>query len=429
MRLSLGALSISFLASSVGPAAALAQDALPVLRARSKVVTIIDGAHVKKNYWYVMPERVPDVYYVEIPLEPHTVTFTTDVASMSFPVTYGSRHTFVIRLEDGTEARTEVRAAFRHDQLISRRTGPAPPGGVDTIPFTLGDNDKIYVKGRINGGPLLDMQVDLGSGGTLIKKASVAKVTMTFDGTITLQNSDGVNVVPSSSANRLEIAGLTWDRVSIAVADNMTRREDVLIGNRLFQDKVLEIDYDRMLLGVHETSPALPAGWTKQEIVLDGGVVPFIRGSVTVAGRARSGWFMLDTGAYTSILNGPEFTPTSKMTGELRRLIGGDARSPTLAIRGHAVADPNFSVRLFDGDLTSLGLLGNDVLKRFNLILDNRRGVAYVRPNGRQRDAFMNPEYYVVRLVPLLLAVAGMGIVWLVRRRRRTNRPLRARDA
>jgi hypothetical protein len=60
---------------------AFAQE-VPTIRARSRVVTITDGAHVKKNYWYVMPERSPDVYYVEIPRLPHTVTFTTDIESI-----------------------------------------------------------------------------------------------------------------------------------------------------------------------------------------------------------------------------------------------------------------------------------------------------------------------------------------------------------
>ena len=60
----------------------LAQDAVPIVKARSRVVTITDGLHVKKNYWYVMPEKSPDVYYVEIPRKAHTVTFTTDLESI-----------------------------------------------------------------------------------------------------------------------------------------------------------------------------------------------------------------------------------------------------------------------------------------------------------------------------------------------------------
>lgn len=392
------------------------QDSVPVVPATSRVVTVTDGHHVKKNYWYVMPERSPDVYYVEIPMEPHRVTFTTDRGAVSFDTTFGSRHEFVIRLADGREARTQVRAEFR-GLLSPKRIGPAAiDAGVDAIPFRLGDNDKIYFKARLNGGPPLDVQFDLGAGGSLIKKASVPKVAMHFDGTARLRNSDGDNEVPSSSSNLLEIGGLRWEKVPLLVADNMTEREDLLLGNALFQDRVVEIDYDHMRIAIHETMPALPAGWTELDLVLDG-VVPFARGTLAVDGHARDGWFMLDTGAYRSILNSDRLSPASKMTRELRRMIGLAPEGPSLTIAGRTFADPNYSVRRYDGDATALGLLGNDVLKRFNLILDNRRGRVYLRPNRSQAAPFGNPEYYAVRAGTGGVVLAGTGLVWFVRRR------------
>jgi hypothetical protein len=69
----------------------------------------------------------------------------------------------------------------------------------------------------------------------LIKQGSVAQAAMTFDESITLHNSDGEHVVPSSSRNTIEMAGLCWDDVPIAVARNMTHREDAIIGNTLFR--------------------------------------------------------------------------------------------------------------------------------------------------------------------------------------------------
>jgi hypothetical protein len=296
-----------------------------------------------------------------------------------------------------------------------------PATGAATIPFTLGDNDKIYVKGRVNGGPVLDFQLDLGAGGSTIKKASVPKVPMQFDGTIHLRNSDGDNVVPSSSANRLEIAGFSWDRVGFAVADNMTHREDGLIGNSLFQDKVLEIDYDRMLIAVHDTRPALPDGWTEVEMVLDG-VVPFVRGTLAIDDSAREGWFMLDTGASTSILNSDRLSASSKVVGELRRMLGPlgpGHEGPRLSVAGRTFSGTNYSAGSYNGDPSALGLLGNDVLKRFNVIVDNRRGFAYFRSNRHLRASFRNPEYYLVRVVAALLVAVGGTTFWLVRRRKR----------
>lgn len=399
-------LALAFVLLSVSPL--VAQERAPLLQARSKVVTIIDGQHEKRDYWYIMPERSPEVYYAELPRVPHRVTFVTDLDSISFDVTYGSRHAFVIQLADGTLAPTEIRAEYR--QLLPyRRVSTEASDGPDLIPFTLGDNDKIYVTGSINGSPALALQVDLGAGGNLIKKASVSKVTLTFDESLTLRNSDGEHVVPASSRNTIAIAGLQWEDVPIAVADNMTHREDGIVGNALFQDRVVTIDYDRMVLAIHDTLPDV-SGWQRAEMILDG-VVPFIRGDLEVGGLRQSGWFMLDTGAYTSILRHERLSKTSKFGNELRRLLGplgGNVRGPVVSFANQTFSEINFAVAPYEGRPSELGVLGNDVLKRLNILVDNRLGSAYVRPNRRAGDAFRNPERLVARTVAIVaLVVAG----------------------
>jgi hypothetical protein len=408
MKLRIAALTlVPLMASAEAPG-----DVIPEIRASSKVVTIIDGHHEKKNYWYIMPENSPEIYYAELPRKPHTVTFVTDHESISFPVTYGSRHRFTIRLDDGTQTVTEIRGEYRR-LFEPRRTSVSAPQEPDVIPFTLGDNDKIYVKGRINDSDLLDFQVDLGAGGTLIKKASVPKVKMTFDETITLRNSDGENVVPSSSRNTLQIAGLRWDDVPIAVADNMTKREDAIIGNLLFQDRILEIDHDRQVLVIHDALPDV-SDREKVDIFLDG-VVPFVRGSLEAGGQTQSGWFMLDTGAYTSILRHERLSPVSKFQNEFRRLLGplgGDERGPVISIGSREFSGIMYSVNEFGGDASDLGVVGNDVLKRMNMVVDNRLGAVYLKPSGRLHENYRNPERAVLLGVLAALFLCGAFLVW-----------------
>jgi hypothetical protein len=383
---------ISLLASATS-----AEQPLPEIRASSKVVTIIDGQHEKKSYWYIQPENSPEVYYVELPRKPHTVTFVTDLESISFPVTYGSRHRFAIRLDDGTRTVTEIRAEY-HRLFQHKPSSAATVNGPAVIPFTLGDNDKIYVKGSINDSDLLDLQVDLGAGGTLIKEASVPKVRIKFDESIILRNSDGEDVVPSSSRNTITIAGLRWDDVPVAVANNMTRREDGIVGNLLFQDMILEIDYDRMVLVIHDTLPDV-SGWQKVDMFLDG-VVPFIRGTLEAEGNTQLGWFLLDTGAYTSILKHQRLTAGSKFRDEFRRLFGALAeteRGPVISIGGHEFSEIMYSVGEYNGGASDLGIVGNDVMKRLNMLVDNHQGAIYLQPNGRLHESYRNPERLLAR--------------------------------
>lgn len=400
------------LVSSVLSSPAAAQPDLPILKSRSKVITIIDGDHVKKNCWRLMPENQPDIYYVEIPRKSHSVTFRSDIDSITFPVNYGGRYDFVILLNDKVACPTQIRAAYGKLQPYSR-TEPdrAAPGEV--IPFRLGNNDKIYIKARLNRGKPLDFQFDLGCGGSVIKKSSVPNANMQFDGTANLINSDGNNVVPSSSTNHLQVEQLQWDGLPFVVGDNMTYREDGLLGNVLFQDKVIEINYDRREFVVHDSLPHIDSKYSKHGMVLDG-VVPFIRGSLAIGSERREGWFMFDTGAYTSILYSNNVSPANKLFVELWKLLGSNqatSSAPRLTIGDHAFAGFNYSIKNQGGNGDQLGLLGNDILKRFNVILDNQNGFIYLKPNTLAGDSFANPEYYLARAIVVvsLVLIAACG--------------------
>jgi hypothetical protein len=50
------------------------------------------------------------------------------------------------------------------------------------------------------------------------------------------------------------------------------------------------------------------------------------------------------------------------------------------------------------------------VLKRMNMVVDNRLGGVYLRKNGRADDRFRNPERLVVRALAVAL-IAGVAIV------------------
>lgn len=401
---------------------AFSQSNLPVVRASSKAVDIMDGNHFKKGHWYIFPDRRPDYYYVEIPEKPHKVTFTTDMGSISFDTKYGKDYDFIVLLNGKDSCYTRITARYKTlHPYMRKRAVPGP----DTIPFTVGDNDKIYLKATVNGSQPLDIQFDLGAGGTIIKKSSVEKVKMKFDGTLALHNSDGTNQVPSASSNLLEMGNLVWDSVGIVVADNMTYREDLLIGNSLFKNKVVEIDYDQKIFVVHDSLPALAAGYSQHDIILDGGTIPYIEGSLTVHGKTQMAWMMLDVGAHTSILNSEDVSMTDRILGESKRMIGMDSNAsvPKLNIGSYEFSRFNYKTRKMGKDGLHL-ILGNDLLKRFNLILDNRNGKIYLKPNSLAAEPYRKTdEYFMVRIAAgLLILMTGMLVYWRRRKKRKNNR-------
>jgi hypothetical protein len=400
-----------------------AQTSLPVIRASSKNVDIRDGNHFKKGYWYIMPEKRPDYYFAEIPRKEHTITFITDLDSISFAIKYGEEYDFVILLNNKDSCHTRIVA--RHKKITSYQSDHLAPSP-DTIPFSIGDNSKIYFKGRINdSGPTLDIQFDLGAGGCIVKKSSVKKVRMKFDSSITLTNSDGTNIAPLSSSNILQVAGLKWDSLGFAVADNMTRREDLIVGNSLFQDKVVEINYDEKIIIIHDSLPPVDSRYSKHDIILDG-VIPYLQASLTINSKTKTGWFLFDTGAYTTIFTTNEISPTYKLFNEARKMVGIDvkAREPHLAIGNYQFSDFNYTANKSSGDDRQLGLLGNDLLKRFNIILDNRNGHIYLKPNSLLKESYANPEYYAVRVGAAILVLIIAMVIFIFYRRRKKRRML-----
>jgi len=281
-----GLLLLAFV-GTLGSSFAATNGDIPILKSGSKNLTIVDGDHVKKDYWVIMPERNPDIYYVEIPMKPHSVTFRSDIDAITFSMKYGEEHDFLVLLDGKVPCHTRICARQRKLQPFSV-VNPTGSLADTTIPFRVGDNDKIYIKGRLNGGEELDFQFDLGAGGCVIKQGSEAKANMRFNGTTTLWNSNGRNEVPFSSSNRLEIGSMVWDSLPFVVAHNMTHREDGLVGNTLFQDKVVEIDYSRRVLVVHEVLPELEDGYSKHPAILDG-PIPYIQGSFTIGNEHREG--------------------------------------------------------------------------------------------------------------------------------------------
>jgi hypothetical protein len=96
---------------------------------------------------------------------------------------------------------------------------------------------------------------------------------------------------------------------------------------------------------------------------------------------------------------------------------------PQLTIGEHVLTGFNYSVHDEDRDDDQLGLLGNDLLKRYNLILDNQNGFIYLGPNSLAAEPYGNPEYYLARgIVMSAIFLAGAGVYFYRRRRGRRLR-------
>lgn len=78
-----------------------AQDKLPVIKSNTDIISIQNGAELRKNAWRLAPEAKPDVYEAEL-IDGKTtkISFITDIDSISFDVEEGKKYDFIIRKGD-----------------------------------------------------------------------------------------------------------------------------------------------------------------------------------------------------------------------------------------------------------------------------------------------------------------------------------------
>ncbi|MCC6243912.1 MAG: aspartyl protease family protein [Gemmatimonadaceae bacterium] len=357
-----------------------AQAPRDTLRTDSRAMRVRDG--YSTTDWWVEPNAQPDTYYLNFPLSGGVVTFVSERDSIRVTVKPGESRDFIVRLRDSVNVLTRVSAT---ETYARPRIVVGDTLAVQIIPFTMRD-DRVYVEGTINGSAPLVMQFDLGASGLTFNERSVKKAPVRWDATDVLVNSDGRHTAPSSRSATIRIGALEWTRQSIVQTGNMERYEDVIFGNSLFRDRVVEIDYDRRELRVHATTPPITSAFVRHPLALDNGVRPLIQAELLVNGSWIKDWYLFDTGHTGTLMLSAKHNRDQQLAARLGARWGiGDRR--LFRARGFRIG----SVQLPAGTAVvqvmkdvdrgnAYSLIGNSWLKRFNVILDNRRGAIWLAP-------------------------------------------------
>lgn len=359
-----------------------AQQKLPVIRANSKNVKIKDGLNYKPDYWVIFPETKPDIYFTDIPRKNSRVTFITDIDSISCILKYGETQDFIVLLNGRDSCYTQISANYPRLRLpVNSKVKN------DTIPFQL-KGDRIYFKGKVNGSELLNIQFDLGTDAVNVNKKSVRKMNIRFDEKGMLVNSNGMNEVRKSTDNTIAIHGLEWNRIEMYETSNMKNNEDIIIGNGFFLDRIFKIDYENNILVLYEGLPEMESDFVKQNMILDNGVRPVIEATFRFKNEAFTEWFLFDTGNSGNGIIGNQFLTKNNLYGRYSNLLGFGSKKiafiPQLVIANHTISDGVITLekkKNKGSDYKFGGLIGNQILKRFNVIIDNREGFIYMKPN------------------------------------------------
>lgn len=400
-----------------------AQTELPVLKSNSNTVQIMDGGKPMKGTWTLDPTVELDIYNAIRSGKPKTITFKTEIDSKSFNVEPGNIYDFVI-LPNGKDAcRTRISTLTQGYERIKPSTDPV------TIPITL-EHGKLLIRGRINDSEMLSLIFDTGADTCVMYPSAKSKgATLKFDSTVLNAGSGGETLRQLSRDNRLEIADVRWKHEPFIFVEKQADHADGIVGYPVFEDKIVEIDYDRMVMIIHDSLPAHAKSFTKTAMPYSG-TLPAIEVGMTSGDKSSGektwgGPFILDTAGTGTMIVNQGFAAAHAMHSGLRKVGSGVSRGvgsattrlnllmlPKLTIGGHTLIDvPIYAEVPPDGRTAPHGgVLCMEVLQRFNTILDFPNNEAYFKPN----TLFPAPFKTRNSGPPMLLAVAVAVIVAVV---------------
>ncbi|MGK0363101.1 MAG: hypothetical protein ACI85O_000143 [Saprospiraceae bacterium] len=377
---------------------------LPVLNSNSPTVSYSDNGWFEKDGWTLVPEAKPDVYLSDRSSKTKKVIFYSDIDSIEFKVKPGATFDFVILLNG-------------KDSCFTRIQSVVPPGKpkiastkIDTIPFTLTEHDAIHVKAILNEKDTMNLHFDTGSFGfRLTQKAIKEKTDMLSQQPDYMMGKGKPDFNSLGQAKSLRLGTMNFESPRIRATLLTAYDMDGKFGWVLFDGKYLEINYSENLLIIHSQKPAGLRKYTKLPIEW---VRPFIciKASLKVDSKKYKGTFLLDSGANQALIIDRDWAKAQNFPDDLEVLRTTTLRDPRgNEFEAKTVKCPSLVVKkneLVDVPATMLSgqnptgfpinYFGNEVMKRYDTILDFQNDVIYFRSNKLSSTPFKDVLKYSV---------------------------------
>ncbi len=273
-------------------------------------------------------------------------------------------------------------------------TNPQTPALPDTIPFVLTPHNNLIVKAVLNGQDTVDLMFHTAAGDlTLIKSATARLTTLNFNGQDTVNSWGGDNASRYSTGNALQIRDLKWAGVSIWENENSGPLSDGKFGPDLFTGKAIEIDFDHNRLVIHSDMPDIKGDYEKLDLVFQNGMM-FVEGLSTIGDTRYPNRFLIHSGYAGAVLFDDAFADRNKLNDnlkitdqkELKDSYGNVLKTqkaimPAFSIGATTLTD--IPVGFFAGSIKrqKISVLGGEVIKRFNIVIDPRRENIYLKVN------------------------------------------------
>jgi hypothetical protein len=270
------------------------------------------------------------------------------------------------------------------------------------IPFQLTEHNNLSVQAVLNKKDTVHLMFHTAAGSLTLIEETVKKLSsLHFDGTDSVKSwGGGGNPSRFSKNNSLQIGELQWEDVSIWENKNSGPGTDGKFGLHLFEGKVIEIDFDKKIIILHTSLPRKAKKYEKLKLTFENDNMFLESGCITGKNTVNNK-FLIHSGYAGSVLFDDKFAAENNMAQQLK--ITGEkelkdshgnvlktkkAILPALKIGNQKLT--HVPVEFFQGAIgrQKMSLIGGDVLKRFNIIIDAQREWIYLTANHSKKTKY-----------------------------------------
>ncbi len=265
----------------------------------------------------------------------------------------------------------------------------------DTLPFIITKGNNIVFKAVLNKTDTLDLFWDTGGTELVLKHSAIVEKTTLLNGQN--ENYSGEDLEPLEQLSSLSLGSgaLKWDTLTVYPTRLLPKEADGHFGWNLFEGKVVELDYDQNLMIVHSSFSKKLDDYSKLEIEYINTLF-CIKGEMQVGDKTYSNRYLFDTGFQRAVVmdkdlreeaDFPDDLPVLKES-ILRNSEGTKFVNRVVAIDNvcfNSVCAKQVPVQLLSTPNPArfkTHILGNELLKRFNTVLDFQNGFVYMKPNS-----------------------------------------------
>jgi predicted aspartyl protease len=293
---------------------------------------------------------------------------------------------------------------------------------ITQVPFTTFTGGVVVIRARVVGFPdTLNFIMDTGSGGISLDSTTCLrlKIEPVMSDRL-IMGIGGIRQLRYVNNKSLVIGNMQVDSLNFHVSDYdilssvYGDRIDGIIGYSFFSRYIVKIDYDSNQMYVYtKGNIKYPRGGFMLKPALMN--LP-VQGATLRDTREVNARFYFDTGAGLCLLLNADFIRDSAILNLNKKPLptqaqgmGGKANMQVTTMKEFRIGPyrfRNIPTHIFEDEfnVTSYpylaGLIGNDVLRRFNIILNYEKKIFYLNPNSHFRDQF---DY----------SYTGLGLYWI----------------